>query len=109
MDILNARWLPPVPGWDVLDPIQRHRIGTRVPAGLVAGTLALVFGHESRPMPMAYGDTPAEAHARAMHQYAGTSPTLQAHYRERIVLISLTADEASEWAEYFAAPWDCAT
>lgn len=97
-----------IPATDLfgLDPIQRYRVGFPLPLNARAGTLAVVFGHESRPLPMAWGTTWEEAHARAMAQYAGTSPTLQQHYRERIVLTPLTADEASEWAEWFDAPWE---
>jgi hypothetical protein len=94
-DILNARWVGPL-GADALDPIQRYRGGETLPGNVRAGSLAVVFGHESRALPMAWGETPEAAEAEAMRQYAGTSPTLQAHYRERIVLIGLTADEASE-------------
>lgn len=113
MDILNARYVPalhviPAATLFRLDPIQRHRIGFPLPRGARAGWLAVVFGHEGKPLPMAWGETPAAAHAQAMMQYAGTSPTLQAHYRERIQLLPLTADEASEWAEWFAAPWGAA-
>jgi hypothetical protein len=90
-----------------LAPIVRHRGGIALPQP--TDWLAVVFGHEGKPLPMALAGDRHDAIARAMRQYAGTSPTLQAHYRERIVLIGVSPDEASELAEFFAAPWESAT
>lgn len=70
-----------------------------------AAWLAVVYGHEGRILPMAMGESRQHAHAIAMRQFAGTTAHMQAHYAERIRYRALDADEASEMAEWFAAPW----
>jgi hypothetical protein len=71
-----------------------------------AGFLAIVFGHEGRPLPMALGASRKEARALGMRQFAGCSAGLRSHYAQRMRTIGLDADEASAWAEWMAAPWD---
>lgn len=84
MDILCARYVPTEPA---------------------AAYLAVVYGHEGRRMPWAIGDTREAACAIAMRQAAGVSPTLQAHYAERLRTLPLTAEQADAWRAWFALEW----
>jgi hypothetical protein len=81
MDILNARFMPAVSAY-----------------------LAVSYGHDGRLMPWAVGDTPADAIEAGMRQAAGVSPTLQAHYADRLRTLPLTAEQAAAWRAWFTAP-----
>lgn len=71
-----------------------------------AAWLAVIYGHENRRMPLAMGQDQTQAFDEAMRKFAGTTTSMQSHYRERIRFVRLDADEASEHAEFFAAPWE---
>jgi hypothetical protein len=87
--------------------------------GAMVGELAERWYQRSRTVAwMAYMDNPhagrlpygwglsiAEAIAAARHQWAGASAALQRHFEERLQLRGMDEDEASEMAEWFAAPW----